>query len=111
MSDLIYDFDMTGIDLENTVVKCATQEDADIFLRYLVRTGVCTKIDAGILSGCWKKHGSSTCYRLSGQGWCYEAYYRNETQYDIVKFEDIYKPRKAPEITYGYDELFEWRKQ
>lgn len=111
MSDLIYDFDITGLDPERTVVKCATQEDADIFLRYLVGTGARTEIDAGILSKCWKKHGSSTCYRLSGRGLCYEAFYRKENQYDIVNFEDIYKPCKAPEITYGYDDLFEWMKQ
>lgn len=111
MSDLIYDFDITGLDPERTVVKCATQEDADIFLRYLVRTDVWTASDAADLSRSWKAHGSSTCYRLSRQGWCYEAFYRNKTQCDIVRFEDIYKPRKAPEITYGYDDLFEWRKQ
>lgn len=110
MSDLIYDFDITGLNPENTVVKCATQEDADIFLRYLVRTGVCTASEAEVLSGCWKRHGSSTCYHLSQRRWCYEAFYRKEAQCDIVNFEDIYKPRKAPEITYGYDDLFEWRK-
>lgn len=111
MSDLIYDFDITGLDPERTVVKCATQEDADIFLRYLVESCVYTADDAAFLSRHWRSHGSSTCYHLSQQRWCNETFYRFKTNFAIVNFEDIYKPRKALEITYGYDDLFEWREQ
>jgi hypothetical protein len=111
VSDLIYDFDITGLDPERTVVKCATQEDADIFLRYLVESCVYMADEAAFLSRHWRSHGSSTCYHLSQQRWCNENFYRLKTNFAIVNFADIYKPRKAPEITYGYDDLFEWRKQ
>lgn len=108
-ADLINDFDTSGLDPDNTVVRCATQEEADIFLEYLRLKGVWRRDQTRALSRSWKDYRDTTCYHLSLASWCYDEYYCSSyPHFQIVDFCDIYCPQtsKTLEITIGFDELF-----
>lgn len=108
-ADLINDFDISGPDPKNTVVRCATQEEADIFLEYLRFKEVWRRDQIRELSRRWKDYRETTCYHLSSTSWCYdEYYYRMYPHWQIVDFCDIYCPQTSnpPEITLGFDKLF-----
>lgn len=108
--DLLNAFDESGIDPQHTVVRCETQEEADIFLEYLHQKGVYGRKTIQELSRKWEGYGSETCYRFSKSGWCYARYYREDCLgISIVDFCDIYKGYRVIEpvdVTYSYDELF-----
>lgn len=106
---LINDFDTSGLDPDSTVVRCATQEEADIFLEYLRLKGVWRRDQIQELSRRWEDYRDTTCYHLSSPGWCYDTYYYGEyPHYQIVDFCDIYCPQASNplKITLGFDELF-----
>ena len=108
-TSLINDFDTSGLDPKTTVVRCATQEEADIFLEYLRLKGVWKRDQIWKLSGRWKDYRETTCYHLSLTSWCYdEYYYRMYPRWQIVDFHDIYCPQTSNplEIALGFDELF-----
>lgn len=108
-ADLINDFDTSGLDPELTVVRCQTQEEADIFLEYLRLKGVWERGSTRELSRRWKDYRETTCYHLSLKNWCYdEYYYRAYPHWQIVDFCDIYYPQTSNplEIALGFDELF-----
>lgn len=108
--NILNDFDESGFDPQKTVVRCATQEEADIFLEYLNAKGVWSESHVKILKKRWSDYGSETCYHLSEPAWCYASYYATEySDYDIVDFCDIHKAAQESDITdiaYGYDQLF-----
>ena len=54
-TDLISRFDVDNLDPCNTVVRCRTQEEADIFLEYLYLKGVRDAHGTERLRGLWKK--------------------------------------------------------
>lgn len=108
-TSLINDFDTSGLDSELTVVRCKTQEEADIFLEYLRLKGVWRRDQIRKLSRRWKDYCGTTCYHLSLTSWCYdEYYYRTRPNWQIVDFCDIYCPQTSNplEIALGFDELF-----
>lgn len=108
-ADLINGFDISGLDPKTTVVRCATQEEADIFLEYLRLKGVWESYQTRRLSERWEDYHKTTCYHLSLKNWCYdEYYYRAYPHWQIVDFCDIYCPQTSdpPEIALGFDELF-----
>ena len=106
----IDEFNVSWLDQHNTVVRCATQEEADLFLEYLQAKGVWEPKQIEILKDRWDEYGDSTCYHLSERSWCYASYYASEyPHYDIVDFCDIHnesQKRDIRDITYGYDQLF-----
>lgn len=103
-------FDISGLDPDNTVVRCETQEEADILLEYLNHRGVWDATSVMHLKDRWCDYGSSSCYHLSTCSWCYASYYaENYPEYRIVDFCDIYFKSQEDEIydiVYSYDELF-----
>lgn len=108
-TSLINDFDTSGLDPELTVVRCKTQEEADIFLEYLRLKGVWRRAQLRELSRRWKDYCETTCYHLSSATWCYDEYYRRVyPDWQIVDFCDIYCPQASNsiEITLGFDKLF-----
>ena len=108
-ADLINDFDISGLDPKLTVVRCKTQEEADIFLEYLCVTWVWRVDQIRVLRNRWKEYGDATCYHLSEMSWCNDEYYRRMCPYwQIVDFCDIYCPRESYilDIALGFDELF-----
>lgn len=112
MSDTLinYTFDVSGLDIDNTVVRCATQDEANIFLDYLCSQGVRDKENLRRLKECWEEHGSATCYHLSKRRWCYDSWYReNYPEICIVDFGDIYVGANCAEeynVACSYDDLF-----
>ena len=101
-------FDESGIDPSNTVIQCYTQNEADLFLQYLVAKGVWEKKSADILSKRWMDHCQCTCYRISSKGWCNAAWYREFCpSIKIVDFQDIYKgdAGELSEPVIGFDEI------
>ena len=103
-------FNIIGIDVDNTVVRCNTQEEANCLLEFLVSKGVWSKDQIRTLKRFWTRYGSSTCYHLARASWCYEAYYAEEyPHYNIVDFYDIYsgsQENSVRDVAYGYDQLF-----
>lgn len=109
IDELLDAFGKSGIDPQHTVVRCETQEEADIFLSYLVHEGVWEARAAAQLSDKWGEHGSDTCYHFSQRRWCYADYYRlYNPEFEIVDFCDIYKNQvvEPTMVTFSYDELF-----
>ena len=111
--DLLNDFDETGLDPENTVVRCYSQEEADIFLKYLHRKGVWDSTSIRKLSDYWCQFGSDTCYHISRMSWCDTSYYiEHRPEYCIINFCDIYKGVIAQyeEIDYAisFDEIMQF---
>ena len=106
-ADLIKDFDTSGLDPKLTVVRCKTQEEADLFLEYRYVRGDFQQGSRDALSRCWCKYCGSTCYRLYGVGYCDDSYYLGQG-WTVVDFCDIYHPQanKPLNIEYSYDELF-----
>ena len=104
---LLGHFDESGLDPSSTVVRCATQDEADIFLEYLRVKGVWKRVDK--LKELWECDGASTCYHLGEPRWCYDSWYaENCPEIRIVDFCDIYTPpTESYNITYSYEELFE----
>ena len=102
-------FDESGFDPRHTVVRCATQDEANIFIDYLCLKGVRDPDSSAKLKSAWVKYKGSTCYHLSECRWCYESWYaENCPELRIVDFCDIYTPpAESYNITYSYEELFE----
>lgn len=102
-------FDTKGFQ-RDTVVRCNTQEEADLLLEHLAFKGVWSESEVKILKERWSDYGNETCYHLSEPSWCYASYYATKyPYYDIVDFCDIYKVAQEgdiTDITYGYDQLF-----
>lgn len=108
--NILNDFDENGFDPQNTVVRCATQEEADIFLEYLNAKGVWNKEQIAGLSRRWHEYGSSSCYHFSQNSWCYDSYYKNYSRYEIIDFCDIYKktnPIVDADLALGFDEVMQ----
>ena len=103
-------FDVSGLDPAYTVVRCRTQEEADLFLDYLQDINAWEERDIKYLKKYWCEHGSSTCYRLSQPRYCYDSWYeQNCPGYKIIDFSDIYKgcqEREMCDFAYGFEELF-----
>lgn len=103
-------FDVSGLDPACTVVRCRTQEEADLFLDYLQDINVWGKRHIETLKKQWCKHGSSACYHLSQPRYCYDSWYvQNCPEYKIIDFSDIYKGCQQQEMcdfAYGFEELF-----
>lgn len=103
-------FDVSELDPDRTVVRCQTQEEADLFLDYLQDINVWGKRHIESLKKQWCDHGSSTCYHLSQSKWCYDSWYaQNYPEYKIIDFSDIYKgcqQREMCDFAYGFEELF-----
>ena len=92
--ELLNDFDEGGLDPDNTVVRCSSQYEAEIFLEYLCAKGAWSKEDIEVLKEGWGDHEHQTCYHLSGHGWCYDSWYeKNRPSFLIVDFCDIHRPR------------------
>lgn len=90
--ELLKDFDESGLDPLNTVVRCRTQTEAEIFLKYLCAKGVRHNKDIAILKDSWMEHQEHTCYHISKQSWCYDTWYmENRPEYHISDFCDVYK--------------------
>ena len=104
---LINDFDTSGLDPTLTVVRCKTQEEANLFLEYQYVRGDFLQSSRDALSRSWCKYCGSTCYRLYGAGYCNDSYYLGQG-WTVVDFCDIYLPRTNDpmDITLGFDELF-----
>lgn len=107
--DLLDNFDVSGLDASNTVVRCDTQEEADILLKYLNAKGVWSEQQISSLSKRWADYGSSTCYHLSLPSWCYVDYYkRNYPEWCIVDFCHIYQQSlEEPSLEFSFDELMQ----
>jgi hypothetical protein len=109
--DLLSAFDDSGLDLNNTVVRCSTQEEADMFLKYLYLKAVWEADNVDTLSDCWENFGSATCYHISERSWCYDSWYKdNCPDYRIVDFWDIYKGNNQHEeqgCVISFDELMQ----
>lgn len=108
--DFLKEFDESGLDPANTVVRCASQTEADIFLEYLCAKGVWDKFQISSISRSWDEFTFSTCYHLSKQSWCDDNWYKErEPHIRIIDFCDIYKESKQNEeskATYiSFDEL------
>ena len=106
-TSLINDFDTSGLDPKLTVVRCKTQEEANLFLEYRYVRGDFRQGSRDALSRYWREYCSSTCYRLYGVGYCDDSYYLREG-WTVVDFCDIYHPQTNDpmDITLGFDELF-----
>lgn len=109
--DLLDLFDECGLDPRNTVVRCETVCEAEIFLKYLVAKGVRSPETVYPLLSRWKEEGSSTCYHLSRESWCRQSWYEaNMPGVCIVSFSDIYKPVQhvdAATLKFSFDELMQ----
>ena len=107
--ELLNDFDESVVDPSNTVVRCASQHEADMFLKYLNAKGIWDERQIKILSKCWANHGSSTCYHLSNPSWCHvEWYEENRSDLYIVDFCHIHKEsREKMGLTLSFDELMQ----
>ena len=106
---LLDSFDTSNMS-RRTVVRCATQEEADILLEYLCLKGVWNFTEMEILKRHWGDYGCSTCYNLFKASWCYDSWYEeNMHGICIVDFCDIYKgyQNESCRISYSYEELFE----
>ena len=104
---LLQYIDVTGLDPMKTVVRCATQDEANIFLDYLRSKGVWNSIEG--LKEKWCENRDRTCYHLALARWCSDVWYeRTCPQFRIVDFCDIYKyPVTEPgNVDYSYEELF-----
>ena len=99
-------FDETAIDPSRTVVRCATQDEADILLAYLKDKGVWEQAHIDGLSKAWSRYGSSTCYHLSEQSWCHDAWYREVSpELFIVDFQDCWCMHDVENFFYEFDDL------
>lgn len=108
-ADIISRFDVDNLDPCNTVVRCRTQEEADIFLEYLYLKGVRDAHGTERLRGLWKKYEGETCYHLSVPRWCHSGYYKETSNFTIVDFSEIYignEELEAASVVIGYDDLF-----
>lgn len=114
--ELLGRFDTHGLDRKNTVVRCETREEANIFLRYLAAKGVWGPDRIVALANKWDEYGPATCYHFSEESWCYDAWYKRERpSYRIVNFCDIYKDydllksekNNVPVICFSFDELMQ----
>lgn len=105
----ITNFNTKGLQYD-TVVRCNTQEEADLLLEYLAFKGVWSESNIKILKKRWSECGNQACYHISEPSWSRESYYATRyPSYDIVDFCDIYKVAQEgdiTDITYGYDQLF-----
>lgn len=101
-------FDFSGIDPKNTVVRCESQDEADVLIQYLVACGLYNQAQAKHLSAQWERYNWTSCYHLVFQSWCYDSWYEQNSSYKIVNFRDVYKVSQADvcDVTYSYDELF-----
>lgn len=108
MRDIIQDFDFSELsDLHHTVVRCANQEEANIFLDYLRAQGIWSASNAKRLASQWDKYGSSTCYHTCEQRWCDDAFYSRHG-FRVIDFCDVYKPYecKVADLMYDFEEMF-----
>lgn len=109
--NLINNFDLSSIDPSTTVVRCETQDEADVFLDYLFVKGVWDKKQISNLKDRWEERESETCYHLTQRSWCYASWYaETHPELSIVDFCDIYVPLLKTNITnisLTYNELFE----
>ena len=106
--DLLESFDESGLDPRNTVVRCETVHDAEIFIKYLIAKGVRRQGNMDKLLSRWHEYGSSTCYHLSEVSWCRQSWYEQIPGICIVSFSEIYKPTQPVEDTalkLSFDEL------
>ena len=101
-ADILNDFNFSGVDPSKTVVRCATQEEADIFLEYLGEKGVWDWTSVDSVANQWSKYGNSTCYHISKNNWCYDRWYREMSpELFIIDFCEVYKPKKSePKISF-----------
>lgn len=108
MRDISQDFDFRGLsDLRHTVVRCANEEEAKIFLDYLRAQGIWSASNAKTLVRQWDRYGSSTCYHTCEPRWCDDAYYSSQG-FRVVDFCDVYKPYtcKVVDLKYDFEEMF-----
>lgn len=106
-NSLLEDFDESGLDTSRTVVRCITQDEANIFLDYLCCKRIWNKGNARILKDRWKEYGSSTCYHISRDSWCHDSWYELNG-FDVVDFCEIYKKHKPVSVPFEicYEDLF-----
>ena len=105
---LINDFDTGWLaSFSSVVIRCTTQEEADLFLDYQHARGEIGAGAADRFKNYWCEYRDLTCYRLYGTGYCYDQWYLREG-YTVVDFQNIYQPQasKPLNIEYGYDKLF-----
>ena len=89
--ELLNDFDESGLDPNKTVIRCSSQYEANVFLKYLCAKGVWDEFSATRLIERWDEHKQSTCYHLSSKRWCSDFWYEEfEPSFRIVDFCDIY---------------------
>lgn len=108
MRDIIQDFDFSGLsDLRHTVVRCANQEEANIFLDYLRVQGIWSASNAKRLASQWDRYGSSTCYHTCEPRWCDDEFYSRHG-FRVIDFCDVYKPYEcnAADLMYDFEEMF-----
>ena len=99
-------FDETAIDPSRTVVRCATQDEADILLAHLKDKGVWKQSHIEGLSKEWSRHGSSTCYHMSERSWCYDTWYREAAPgLLIVDFQDCWRMHDVENFSMSFDDL------
>ena len=99
------EFDISEYDIDNTVVRCSTQEEADEFLEYLYRKGVWRKEDAISVGRNWNYYGDTTCYHISKKEWCYDSWFVEEYGYTVIDFFDLRNKPNPKEITFSFEEM------
>lgn len=107
-ADLINDFDTDWLSsFSSVVIRCTTQEEADLFLDYQHARGDIVAGVAKLLKSYWCESLNSTCYRLHGVGYGDVDWYLRKG-FTVVDFREIYHPQTIdpPEVTFGFDELF-----
>ena len=112
MQELLNRFDETGLDPKNTVVRCETQDEVNLFLDYLCCKGIWTEPQISYLKQhCFDKEGL-ICYHISRQSWCNDRWYKiHRPEYSIVDFCDVYQyPNTddtpvAAHISISYDDI------
>ena len=108
MRDIIQDFDFSELsDLHLTVVRCANQEEANIFLDYLCSKGIWSFSETKKLAIRWSEYGSTTCYHSCEARWCDDEYYSRHG-YRVIDFCDVYKPYECnvADLMYDFEEMF-----
>ena len=109
--DILNDFDISGLDKNQTVVRCSTRAAADTFLKYLCAKDIWNQSQVKLLASHWTDYGDTTCYHLNERQWCNTDWYmRYRPDYVIVEFEDIYiggRSEQNADYKISFDEVLQ----